>query len=281
MNPALIVKVLTLAGLIGMMLSVGLKVTVEEVLASTGKVRIVLLGVVANFVLVPAVTIGLLNFFHTDPIVSAGFLILAVCPAAPVGPPFAAIARGNVPSAVGQMVILSGLSALLAPLLLSVLLTRVLPPSELHIDYLAIVRTLLIAQVLPLGIGLGIRRWAPKLAAQLASPVGLLANLMLLTVIVLVVFREYDTLESIRLRGWFGMLLLLTCSLGIGWLCGGPERATRKAMSLTTAARNAGVALAIAATNFADARATSGVVACALVSIFGSLGCAFLFRTVD
>ena len=51
--------------------------------------------------------------------VSVGFLILASCPGAPVGPPITAIARGDVPWALGMMLILAGLSALLTPALLS------------------------------------------------------------------------------------------------------------------------------------------------------------------
>ena len=60
-----------------------------------------------------------------------------------------------------MMVILAGLSALLSPALLSVLSSRVAPDGDLHIDYLGIVRTLLITQMLPLALGLGIHHGAP------------------------------------------------------------------------------------------------------------------------
>ncbi len=275
MNPAQFVNLLTVAGLIAMMLSMGFKVTIEDVTASITKPRLVAAGLVANFVLVPAVTISLLSAFHPDPLVSVGFLILAACPAAPVGPPFAAVAKGDVPYATGQMVILAGLSAVLSPALLSVFLPRLLPASDLRIDYLAIVRTLLVSQMLPLAVGLGIHHWAPKLTRRIAKPIGLLANLLLLCVVALVLIREYESLATIRLRGWFGMFLLLAASLAIGWLFGGPGRARRKALALTTAARKAAVALVIVSSNFAETPAVTAVVAYALISIFATLGCAF------
>lgn len=281
MNPVSLVQLLTLAGLMAIMLSMGLKVKFEEVAAATRKPRLVTLGLVANFLLVPAVTIGLLYLFDANPMVSVGFLILAVCPGAPVGPPFAAVAKGDVPCAIGQMVILAGLSAVLSPALLSLLLSYLLPASDLRIDYLAIVRTLLVAQIVPLVIGLAIHHRAPKFSERIAGRLGLLANLLLLGVIGLILFREYQTLEMIRLRGWFGMLLLLAASLGIGWLCGGPGRATRKTMAVTTGARNAAVALVIVSNNFADTPAVTAVIAYALVSILGTLGCAFLLAPVS
>jgi BASS family bile acid:Na+ symporter len=280
MNLASLANLLTVGGLAAIMLSMGLTVKFEEVTASFRKLRLMVLGIVANFLLVPAVTVGLLYLFGANPMVSVGFLILAVCPGAPVGPPFVAVARGDVPCAIGQMVVLAGLSAVLSPALLGVTMPQLLPASELRIDYLAIVRTLVVAQILPLAVGLAIRHRAPLFAGRIAKPVRVLANVMLLAAIVLLLVREYETLQLIRLRGWFGMLLLLAASLGIGWLCGGPGPATRRSLAVTTGARNAAVGLVIVSKNFADTPAVTALIAYALVSILGTFGCAFLFAAV-
>ena len=72
------------------------------------------------------------------------------------------------------------------------------------------------------------------------------------------------------------MSLLLAMSLGIGWISGGATHATRKALAVTTAVRNAAVALVIATTNFADTPAVTAVVAYGLVSSLGSLAFAVL-----
>lgn len=277
MNPERVTQLLTLVGLIAMMLSMGLKVSFEDVTVSFRKPRFVMVGVLVNFVIVPAVTMGLLKLFDPHPLVATGFLILAICPGAPVGPPFAAIAKGDTACAVGLMVILSALSVILSPVLLGMLLEGLLPAGDVKIDYLAIVETLFAAQLVPLFIGLAIHHRAPRLTSQIANPVGILANLLLLIVVVLVIIREFPTLSLIRPRGWMGMFLLLGASLAVGWLCGGPGRSTKKTLAITTASRNAGVALVIVSSNFAGTPAMTAVVAYSLVSIFGSLGFAFLF----
>jgi BASS family bile acid:Na+ symporter len=280
MNPELLTKILTSVGLIAIMLSMGLKVTFSEAMAAIQKPRFVILGLLVNFLLIPVVTLGLLQWFDPHPMVSVGFLILAVCPGAPVGPPFSAIAKGDVASAIGLMVILSSLSVVLTPLLIQLAFAGLLPAREIHIDSLAIVKTLFIAQLLPLVLGLVLRHRAPKVSNKIARPLGLLANVLLLSVIALVLVREFSTLTLIRLQGWFGMFLLLGASLGLGWICGGPTRAGRKTLALTTASRNAAVGLVIVSSNFAGTPAMSAVVAYSLVSIFGSLGVAFLFGSV-
>jgi bile acid:Na+ symporter, BASS family len=280
MNIPALTSLTMVTALGGIMFSMGLKVKFEEVVASARQLRIVVLGLLANFVLVPLVTVGLLYAFDAGRMVSVGFLILAVCPGAPLGPPFTAIAKGDVPCAVGLMVILSGLSAVLSPALLTGLLAYLSPESELHVDYWGIVRTLLAAQICPLAMGLAIRRWAPKRAGFIDKPISLLANLLLLGGIGLILATQYEALSAIRLHGWFGMLLLLLASLAIGWLCGGPTRSIRTALALTTAVRNAAVGLVIVSASFAGTAAVTAVVAYALVSILGALGCALIARDV-
>jgi len=271
-----LVSVLNVTALVTIMLSMGLQVTIPAVLASTRSARLLFQGLLANFVAVPLVTMGLLDLFQADPMVSAGFFVLAVCPGAPIGPPITAIARGNVPWAIGVMVILAGLSAFLSPALLSALLARAAPDGDVHIDYLAIVRTLLITQILPLALGLAIHHRAPRLTHSIAKPVSRLASVLLLVLVGLIVATQHESLATIRLRGWTGMSLLSLASLGIGWLCGGSDVATRKAMAVTTATRNAAVGLVIVTSNFANTPAVTAVVAYSLISTVAALGFAVL-----
>jgi BASS family bile acid:Na+ symporter len=276
MNAATLVNLLTIAGLIAIMLSMGFTVKIADVAKSMREPRLVINGVLANFVLAPAATAVLLYLFKANPMVSAGFLILAVCPGAPLGPPFTAVAKGDVAYATAQMVILAGLSALLSPALLSLMLPRLFPAGDLQIDYLVIVRTLLVSQILPLGIGLSIHHLAPRLTSRIVKPVGLVGNLLLVCVVGLVLVQQYESLASIRPRGWMAMAILLAATIGMGWVCGGPSQATRKALAVTTGVRNAAVALVIVSSNFVDTAAVTAVIAYALVSIFATLGVAFL-----
>lgn len=279
-DDAVLIKLLNISALMAIMLATGMTVRFAQVLESARRVRLMILAIVANFVLVPVITVGLLELFDPVPLVSVGFLILALCPGAPVGPPFATIARGDVPFAVGEMVFLSLLSALFTPILLGMLLAHRLPMIDLHIDSMAIVRILLFAQILPLVIGMSMLHGLPNFTSRIARPFRILANLMFLAVIMLILIRDFESLRVIRLRGWFGMLLLLSSSLGLGWLCGGPGRASRKTLALTTGGRNAAVALVIVSNNFADTPAVTAVVAYGLVSIFATLACAVGFAAL-
>jgi BASS family bile acid:Na+ symporter len=99
---------------------------------------------------------------------------------------------------------------------------------------------------------------------------------LLLSLIGTVLAAQDALLAAIRPRGWLGVARLLTASLGIGWACGGPDRASRGALAVITATRIVAVGLAIAARDFANTPAVTAVVAYGLFSILGALGFALL-----
>src|SRR5438477_11848251 len=113
-----LINILVTITLIEMMVAIGLGVAFVDLVGVARNWRLVARAALAYYVCVPAATVGLLFLFDAHPMVAAGFLILAVCPGAPYGPPFAAIAKGNMAVAVGLMGILAGSSALVAPILL-------------------------------------------------------------------------------------------------------------------------------------------------------------------
>ena len=175
----------------------------------------------ANYLMVPAVTILLLLLFQANALVAAGFLVLAVCPGAPFVPLVVGIAKGKVPVAVGLMVILAGSSAVISPLLLHALLPWLSAGETLRLDASAMVGTLVVTQLLPLFVGLLVNHARPQLAARLAPPFEIVSKILNLCVLVVIPATQFTLLMDIRLAAFGGMLALLVASLLIGWLAGG------------------------------------------------------------
>ena len=267
-----LINILVTIMLVEMMVAIGLSVTVAELASVIRNWRLVLQAGLANYICVPIVTLALLKLFHpADALVSAGFLILAVCPGAPFGPPCAKIAKGNVAVAVGLMVILAGSSAVAAPVLLGILLPGISSEQPLKIDAIEIIVTLAFTQLLPLSIGLSLSHWSPRLAERVKKPANLLSSVLGLVTMSVILVAHFPLLAEIKLRGWTGMALLLVASSVIGWLLGGPGAANRRTMALTTNLRNVGVGLVIAASNFPGSAAVTATLAYGLFEIIGSI----------
>jgi bile acid:Na+ symporter, BASS family len=235
-----VINILVTITLIEMMVLVGLRVTFTELAQTAKSRRLIAQAVIANYLLFPIVTIVLLKSFDVGPMVAAGFLVLAVCPGAPYGPPFAAIARANVPVAVGLMAILAGTSAIISPALLHVLLPWVAGGEAPQVDLIGMLGTLLATQLLPLLLGLMVRHRRPQLADRLLAPLEIVSRALNLGVAGLILGSQFRMLTEIRMAGFAGMLILLAASLVMGWLAGGPGRDNRRTMALTTSLRNVG-----------------------------------------
>lgn len=268
------INALILATLIMMMLRIGLDVAIAEIASSARNSRLIVLAMFANYVCVPALAVVLLLALHTQPIVSIAFLILAVCPGAPFGPPLTSMAKGNVPASVGLMVLLAGSSAVLAPLLLRILLRFFSGGEPPQVDAVRMVKTLLVSQLLPLCAGLVLRMLRSSLADKIKRPCEIFSSALMLITFLLVLAMYYPVLLRIRLTAFGAMLLLCLASLAVGWISGGPGPGTRKALALTTSFRNASVGMVIAAGGFAGTPVLSAIVAYTVVSTVGTVACA-------
>ena len=177
-----LINILVTIALIEMMVLIGLRVNLADIVSTSRNWTLIARAAVVNYLLVPSLTVVLLLLFGVNAMVTAGFLVLAVCPGAPYGPPFAGIARADVPEAVGLMVILAASSAILSPLLLRVLLPWAAGGEAPQIDPFGIVGVLLITQLLPLMVGLVTRHWRPQLAERLIGPFALAGTILNLSV---------------------------------------------------------------------------------------------------
>jgi BASS family bile acid:Na+ symporter len=260
----LVINLLCAVTLFEMMVAIGIGVTFADLIGVARNGRLIGKAALANYVCVPAAAVGLVLLFHADALVAAGFLIAAVCPGAPYGPPFTGIAKGNVARAVGLMAILAGSSALVAPLLLHFLLPLTSGDETVQVNVVKMVSTLLIAQFLPLCLGLGIRHRRPALADRLKKPANLLSMVLNLLTFGLILSVQWEMLMGVPMRGYCGMLALVFVGVAAGWLLGGPGSENRIAMTMATAVRNVGVSLVIATASFAGTKAVTAATAFAI-----------------
>ena len=159
-------------------------------------------------------------------------------------------------------------------MLLSVLLPLTSGDSQLQVDTPRLVGTLLLTQLLPLGAGLGLRQWRPSLATRLLPRANLLSKILNVTAIGLILAVQFRTFLDIRLAAFGGMFALLLASVGAGWLLGGGTRDERRTMAITTALRNVGAGMVIAAASFPGTPALTAVLAYAVIEVVGSLALA-------
>jgi BASS family bile acid:Na+ symporter len=230
---------------IGSMMSMGLSLTMKQIMDPLKDVRLVVMALVASFILIPILAYVIVLVMPLDQSVGIGLILLSTAAGAPFLPKLAQSAKGNTAFSVGLMVLLMVVTIVYLPLILPLLLQGV------EVNPWEIAQSLIVVMLIPLAIGLFIKARYEDTADKIQPTFGLASNIALLALLVLGLVLNFDSM--IGLVGTWGILagiLFILASLVIGYLLGGSDSSIKGVMGLGTAQRNISAALVVAAQNF-------------------------------
>ena len=247
------------------MLAIGLDIAPADLRRAWRAPGPLLRGLFAVLVAVPALALLFVRALDLPLPVQGGILLMAISPGAPIALRRSLAATGRAAFAPALQICIAVLAGLSMPISIAALdevygANVTVAPAE-------VMRQLLVAQLVPLGLGTGCRGVLPGLAARI-EPWAARAGTALLVVTLLLAFVS---LEEATLRagmpGLAACALTTVAALAAGHLLGGPEPATRTAVAITSAARNAGLALLVATLNAAQPRVVATILAYLVVSM--------------
>lgn len=261
---AIVVKYLLMISIMFLMLGVGLRTAFGEVVSVVKQFRLLLRGVLANFLVVPVLFYLALQYLPFRPDVVIGLLIMAAVPVAPMVPPFVEKAKGDVLYAVGLMTV----AALLCVPLTPAILLLCLPKSEagLELSVIAIIQTLMTAQLIPIGFGMAIKHFSRKWTERLLLFVPRIGQVGLLISIIMIIAVQGKLIIDLGVLPNLAVVLGIIVSLLIGhWMMFGETGQRQRSLAISTAIRNVGLGLLIVNNNY------PGTPAVAVVLVFGIL----------
>lgn len=257
-----VIPITMLAFVLSSMLSMGLSLTVAQILAPLRNYKLMALALLANFVLMPLAALFIARLLHLDEPLGIALLLLGTASGAPFLPLLARISNANLALAVGLMVLLMVVTVAFMPLALPLMLEGV------SVDPLKIGRSLVFLMMLPLAIGLLVKARLSGLAAKVQPALSRLSILSLaLLIALLLITNAQNVLSLYGTRGVLASILFIAAGSGIGWVLGGPQSDTRGVMALGTAQRNIAAALVVGGQNFKDPRVVVMVVVVAIVGL--------------
>ena len=238
-----------LISVIFMMLGVGLKTALQEVLDVARRFGLVARGVAANFLLVPVLICLGLIWLPLAPGVKLGILLMAAAPVAPMVPPFVDMVKGDVAYSVGLMVIVAVLSVFLTPLILGLAIPESV--GNVDLDPLEIVKTLVVAQLIPISLGMAIRSQSPTWSERLLKFVPKIGQYGLIVGVGLILASQAKQFLSMSLLAHLVIPVGVIACLFIGdRMLVGETMQRRRALAVATAIRNVPLAFLIAGQNF-------------------------------
>jgi predicted Na+-dependent transporter len=272
----LLAKYSIIGFVVGHLLALGMRLTVQEILEPLRRRRLVLLTLVANFVLGPifaylsAQLISLVIPLEHGYVI--GLMIIGSAAGSPMLPKWVKLAKGDLGLGVALMVLLMGTSILYLPLILPWLISGV------DVEAWSVAQPLIMMIMVPFIVGLLLKVRYPGIAAKLEPPLDRFSSVCLIAVIVAVVALYRQSLISAVGEGAIGAcMLFLALSMAAGYLLGGPDVGTRRVLALGSGQRNIEAVLLIASTSVADPKVIVMAVIAALVILIMLLGTAVAF----
>jgi BASS family bile acid:Na+ symporter len=270
--PEWLLSLLAVATLFTVMSSVGLGIRLGDFRIVGQRPALLARGLVATLVVVPILAIGVARALALPRLEEIGLVLMAIAPGAPLALRNALGAGGHRGFAPGLQVAVAVLAVVSVPLSIAVL-DRVYAGAA-SITPWAVAKQVSVAQLLPLGLGIAVRRVRPGLATSLEPMLARTGNVLLALLVVAAGIEIWGGVLGSGRRFAAAVAATTLGTLAIGHGLGGPDATTRTAVATTAATRNAGLALLIATLNAAQPAIRAAVlayVACSLPIVLSYL----------
>ncbi|MFC6014573.1 bile acid:sodium symporter family protein [Nocardia lasii] len=263
------------------MFGLGLSLTGADFARIAKTPRVVAIALACQLLVLPAAAFGLVLAFDLSPILAVGMMLLAASPGGTTANLFSHLFRGDVALNVSLTAVNSIIAVVTVPVVTNFALGYFEPSGEdgtVGLQLGKVIQVFAIVLV-PVGLGMLVRRWRADFADRMDKPVRIGSALTLLLVIVGTIFSESSTLgESIADVGAITVVFCLI-SLTVGYylprLLGVADRQAI-ACSFEIGIHNSTIAITIAisvldSTEMAIPAAIYGVLMFPLAAAFGWL----------
>ena len=223
-------------------------------------------GLFAVLIAVPALAIVVTRAFDLPRAADIGIVLMAISPGAPVALRRSLDAGGHRSFAPGLQILVALLAVVSMPL--SIVALNEVYAGQASIAPGDLAKQVFIAQLVPLGLGMSMRRWLPVRTAWLEPKLARLASILIVVLAILAIIDVWQVVVGAGLRIVLAIVAVTILALIAGHLMGGPDEATRTAVAISSAARNPGLALLVATLNHAPTEITATVLAYLVVSAF-------------
>ncbi|MBD2727448.1 bile acid:sodium symporter family protein [Nostoc sp. FACHB-892] len=232
------------------MLGMGLTLTLEDFKRVVIYPKAVVIGLVAQLIMLPIVGFGIASVFPLSPQLAVGVMILAACPGGPTSNMITFLAAGDVALSVTLTAISSLITIFTIPLVINFSMQRFLGEgTTLQLPFLSTVLQIAVITLLPVAIGMIAKRYAPGLAEKADKAVKWLSLFFLAVVITGVLLRERNNFISYVIHVGWATLVLNVVAMALGFAIATLTRLGEKsvtAITIEVGIQNGTLAIAIA-----------------------------------
>ena len=267
MNMGIITVLLPLALAI-IMIGLGLELTLNDFKRVSKHPKAVLIALFCQLVILVGVAFILCKVLSLPPLLAVGLMLLAASPGGSTANLFSYLFKGDIALNISLTAINSVVAAVTLPLIMNFSILHFMQESQqITLPLSKIVQVFAII-IIPVGIGMLIRHYAPKLTEKLNKPLRIFAVVFLIAIIALAIFAERQNIATYLTQVGLATAIFCACSLAIGYFVPrllGISSTQARACAFEIGIHNSTLAMTIALTVMAN---TTIAMPAAVYSIF-------------
>lgn len=231
------------------MFGMGLTLKGEDFRVVFSRPRDVIIGCLAQFTVMPLLAFALTRIFALDEALTVGVILVGCCPGGTASNVITYLSKGDLALSVGMTAVSTLLAPLLTPLLVLLFAGR-----TVDVNVLGMLLSILWVVILPIALGLLVRRLWPKVTQHATDYLPAISSLAICVIVMIVIAANAGKLLSGGAVVVAVVVLHNVFGLGIGYLIGwllGLNKAKRRAISIEVGMQNSGLATSLATIHFA------------------------------
>lgn len=179
------------------MLGMGLSLVVEDFKRIFFQPKAIFIGLINQLVLLPIIAFGLTSVFSLKPEIAVGLMILSACPGGPTSNLISHLAKADIALSVTLTAFSSLITILTIPFIVNFSLEQFLDQSNMiQLDIGKTFGQILLIVIIPISIGMLIRKHKEKFALKMGKPVRIASGILLLLIIMALIIKEFKTLQE-------------------------------------------------------------------------------------
>ncbi len=238
------------SSLIIIMLGMGLSLVMDDFKRIIVYPKAIMVGLVNQLIMLPLIGFAITVIFPLRPEIAIGIMILAACPGGPTSNLIAHLAKGDTALSVTLTALSSFITILTIPFIVNFALVRFLNQDQMiRLDVVDSIKNIFIIIIIPIIIGMLIRRYREGFAQKMERPVRIASGIVLALVIIGIVIKEKENFVSYFQQAGIVALLLNVTTMIVGYFSARLFRITDKraiSISIESGIQNGTLAITVA-----------------------------------
>ena len=182
--------------------------------------KAVLVGLCNQLLFLPLIGFVIVVLFGLNPSMAIGVMIISICPGGPTSNLITQVSRGNI----GLSVTLTALSSLITVFTIPILLSKFIAYFSgdtdvvIQIPILETMLQILVITVIPVSIGMMIRKRREAFALHMEKPMRTASTVLFVIIFLIIIIANKDNLIQAMKEVGLPTLLLNVSTMGLGYL---------------------------------------------------------------